>query len=121
MDKILINGMRFYGYHGVLPEENRLGQRFMADVVLYLDLQPAGQSDHLAQTVNYAEVYEVVQKVMEGTPAKLLEALAESVAQALFTAFDHVHSLTIKIIKPDPPIPGHYDHVAVEITRERSS
>ena len=66
MDKIYVNGMKFYGYHGVFPEEQKLGQRFNVDVMLTLDLSKAGLSDDLDATVNYKEVYDAVKEIVEG-------------------------------------------------------
>ncbi|OUM85288.1 MAG: dihydroneopterin aldolase [Bacillus thermozeamaize] len=119
MDKIVIQGMTFYGYHGVYEEERRLGQRFVVDVWLYLDLNPAGQSDRLADTVNYAEVYDEVARVFHGPSRQLLESLAEETAARLLKRF-RIHKVTVRIMKPSPPIPGHFQHVGVEITREAS-
>jgi dihydroneopterin aldolase len=119
MDKIFVNGMKFYGYHGVFPEEQKLGQRFNVDVALTLDLSKAGQTDDLHETVNYKEVYDAVKEIIEGNSVKLLESLAESVAASLLGKFTSIDETTVKVIKPDPPIPGHYDSVAVEITRGR--
>ena len=59
MDKIYINRMEFYGYHGVFPEENRLGQRFAVDIAVSLDLKKAGETDELEHSVNYAELYQI--------------------------------------------------------------
>jgi 7,8-dihydroneopterin aldolase/epimerase/oxygenase len=120
MDKMYVTGMKFYGYHGVFAEEQKLGQRFSVDVILLLDLSKAGLTDELDQTVNYKEVYDAVKEIVEGDPVKLLESLAESIAASLLGKFTSVDETTIKVIKPDPPIPGHYDSVAVEITRGRS-
>lgn len=117
MDKIYLNQMEFYGYHGVFPEENKLGQRFIVDLVLYADLSKAGQTDELTYTVNYAEAYQIVQKIVEGQNVKLVEKLAEVIADRLLAAFAIVNKCTVKVIKPDPPIRGHYHSVAVEITR----
>ncbi|WP_280772171.1 dihydroneopterin aldolase [Salipaludibacillus daqingensis] len=119
MDKIYVNGMKFYGYHGAFPEENKLGQRFQADVTLELDTRPAGESDDLNQTVNYAKVYEAAKQVLEGEPVKLVETLTARLADLLLEQFEIVDACVVKVTKPDPPIPGHYDHVAVEIRRER--
>jgi dihydroneopterin aldolase len=119
MDKIFLNHMQFYGYHGVYPEEQKLGQRFFVDVVLELDLRKAGQSDELRDTIDYSLVYERVKSIIEGKPKKLLETLAEKIADNLLQEFLLVQRVTVKIIKPDPPIPGHYQSVAVEITRGR--
>ncbi|TMW69932.1 dihydroneopterin aldolase [Alteribacter natronophilus] len=120
MDKIFVTGMAFWGYHGVFEEENKLGQRWYADVTLELDARPAGENDDLDATVNYAEVYEKVKEVIEGDPVKLVETLCERTAENLLSSFKTVEACTVKVIKPDPPIPGHYDSVAVEIRRARS-
>ncbi|MBU8908457.1 dihydroneopterin aldolase [Desertibacillus haloalkaliphilus] len=120
MDKIFLNSMEFFGYHGVFPEENKLGQRFYVDLVLHLDLKGAGTTDSLEQTVNYAEAYEVINQIVEGQPYKLVETVAEKIAGQLLAQFPLIDSCTVKVIKPDPPIKGHYESVAVEITRART-
>lgn len=119
MDKIYVNMMEFYGYHGVFPEENRLGQRFIVDLSVSIDLKKAGESDELKFSVNYGELYQVCKEVVEGKPYKLLEAVAEEITASVIRAFPLVLDVTVKVIKPDPPIPGHYKSVAVEITRRR--
>ncbi|MQR93981.1 dihydroneopterin aldolase [Fictibacillus phosphorivorans] len=119
MDKMYVNGMRFYGYHGVFNEEQKLGQRFNVDVVLSMDLSQAGLTDELDHTVNYGEVYAVVKEIVEGEPVKLLESLAEAISASILSKFMLVDEVMVKVIKPDPPIPGHYESVAVEITRGR--
>ncbi|GEL06989.1 dihydroneopterin aldolase [Salisediminibacterium halotolerans] len=120
MDKVFVEGMQFYGYHGAFPEENKLGQRFTADVVLEMDTRKAAASDHLDDTVNYAKVYEMAKHVIEGEPVSLVETLSNKLADVLLRQFPEVTGCTVKIIKPDPPIPGHYDHVAVQVSRDRS-
>ncbi|QTD40273.1 dihydroneopterin aldolase [Sporosarcina sp. Te-1] len=120
MDYIHLHEMEFYGYHGALPEENRLGQRFRATVSLAVDLQEAGRNDDLSKTVNYAEVYELCKSVVEGQPFQLIEAVAEEIATQVLRAFmDKVTGVRVVLVKPDPPIPGHYAAVSVDITRGR--
>jgi 7,8-dihydroneopterin aldolase/epimerase/oxygenase len=119
MDKIFVNQMEFYGYHGVFPEETKLGQRFVVDLMVLVDLRKAGESDDLEHSVNYGELYRVCKEVVEGKPYKLVEAVAEKIAETVLTQFTLVTEVTIRVIKPDPPIPGHYRSVAVEITRGR--
>lgn len=111
--------MEFYGYHGVFPEENRLGQRFYVDVEIVMDLSLAGESDRLEDTVNYADIYQLVQHVMETKRYQLIETAAEQCAKRILNQFPEVHEALIRLIKPDPPIPGHYRSVGVEITRKR--
>ncbi len=118
MDYIHLNEMEFYGYHGALPEENRLGQRFRVTVSLAVDLSEAGKTDDLTKTVNYAEVYNLCKSVVEGAAVKLIETVAERIATDVLTSFeDKVCGVHIVVVKPDPPIPGHYTSVSVDITR----
>lgn len=77
MDKIYLNELVFYGYHGVLKEETKLGQTFRVSLILGLSTKKAGISDSVEDTVSYADVYETVKEIVEGKPFKLIEALAE--------------------------------------------
>ncbi|CAH0169028.1 Dihydroneopterin aldolase [Peribacillus frigoritolerans] len=119
MDKIYVNKMEFYGYHGVFPEETKLGQRFKVDLIVQTDLAKAGKSDKLEDSINYGELYEVCKNVVEGEPFKLVEAVAEKIASELLNKYSSIETCTVKVYKPDPPIAGHYDSVAIEIVRGR--
>ncbi|KMY46138.1 dihydroneopterin aldolase [Bacillus sp. FJAT-27916] len=121
MDKIILEKMEFYGYHGVYPEENKLGQRYRVDLTAYLDLKPAGQTDDLNKSVNYAEIYTLCKEIVEGERFDLIEAVAERIAAGVLTQHEIIQACTVRVIKPDPPIPGHYQSVAVEIERKRES
>lgn len=118
-DKIYLNQLEFYGYHGLFPAEKELGQRFIVNVILYLDLSIVGNSGRMEDSVHYGEVFETVQKIVEGDSLDLIEQLTEIIASSLLTDFDLINALTVKVIKPDPPIKGHYESVAVEVYRER--
>jgi 7,8-dihydroneopterin aldolase/epimerase/oxygenase len=118
LDYIHLNEMEFYGYHGALPEETKLGQRFRATVSLATNLEEAGKTDDLDNTVNYAEVYELCKEIIEGSPKKLIEAVAEKIAGDLLSRYStKVTGVRVVLIKPDPPIAGHYASVSVDITR----
>ncbi len=119
MDKIIMKNMSFYGYHGVLPEENRLGQKFFVDVILFLDLKKAGTLDLLTHTVNYGLAYDIVKASVETKQFKLIEALAEDIAQSLFSHFAAVDELSVEIRKPQAPVKGIFDYFGVEIQRGR--
>ena len=119
MDKIIIENMEFYGYHGVFEEENKLGQRYRVSATVYLDLQAAGKTDDLNKSVNYAEIYTLCKGIVEGKPYNLIEVVAEKIAADILISYPIIQSCKIKVVKPDPPIPGHYDSVAVEIIREQ--
>lgn len=111
--------MSFFGYHGVFPEETKLGQRFIIDLDVFCNLQKAGISDDLSYSINYAELYLLSKEIVEGKPYKLIEAVAEKIASDVLEKFPRVNEVKVKVIKPDPPIAGHYQSVSVEITRRR--
>lgn len=119
MDKLTLKGMRFYAYHGVFPEERKLGQLFIVDVDLYLDLAPAGESDDLHATINYAEICERIREVVETETFRLIESLAENIASRLLHNYTKVNRVTVRVTKPHPPVAVHFDGVVVEITRGR--
>ena len=121
-DEILLEGMRFYAYHGVNPEERALGQRFMVDVVLAVGLRRPGQSDDLADTVSYSAVYKVVRGIVEGEPRNLIEAVAEEIAAAILTGFPLVARVTVTVRKPEVPMKGSLlDAAGVRITRSQAN
>lgn len=103
-DCILLRDLLFYGYHGVNPEEQKLGQRFRVDLTLWAALAAAAQSDDLADTISYAWVYDQVRACMEGPPYRLLERLAGAIGQAVL-AEPRVAAVRVRILKLDPPIP----------------
>lgn len=119
MDKIQLNNMQFYGFHGLLPEENKLGQRFNVDVELHLDLKKAGQTDNMLDSVHYGHAFDLVKGIVEGEARNLIEAVAEDIATQLLANFELMDACNVKVIKPDPPIPGHLQSVSVEIYRGR--
>jgi dihydroneopterin aldolase len=120
MDKIVMNGMQFYGYHGVFPEENKLGQRYQVDVELHLPLDKPGGSDNLEDTINYAEAYEIIKGIVENQVFKLIEALAEHIASRLLQTYTIINEITVRVLKPHPPVAMFFDGVKVEIHRKRA-
>lgn len=118
-DKIKLQGMSFFGHHGLFEAETSLGQLFKVDLVLYTDVSAAGQSDHMQDSIHYGEVYSLVKSIVEGEPFKLLEALAETLAKEILDNFDKVEEVRVRVNKPQAPIPGVFDNVAIEINRTR--
>ncbi|OPY56707.1 MAG: Dihydroneopterin aldolase [Pelotomaculum sp. PtaU1.Bin035] len=117
VDKIILEGMECYGYHGVSPQEQALGQRFTVDVELFLDLSPAGKSDGPDHTVDYARVFDLVGKIVGGRPYKLIESVAEAIASEILRLFP-VKEVMIRVKKPQAPLPGRFSWVAAEIRRK---
>jgi dihydroneopterin aldolase len=119
-DKILLEGMIFHGYHGTLEAERGLGQRFVVDLTLYLDLGPAGRSDDLTRTVDYGEAHRRAREIVEGEPVDLTETVAERVASAMLADHPMVEAVRVKVAKPQVRLEGTVlTGSAVEILRHR--
>lgn len=118
-DRISLLGVRARGVHGMLADEKRDGQDFVVDVVLHLDLAPAGSTDDLALTVNYAEVGADVVARIEGPSLDLIEALAEQIAGDAL-ARPGVEAVEVTVHKPFAPVGVPFGDVAVTITRRRA-
>jgi dihydroneopterin aldolase len=117
-DRIIMQGLELHGYHGVLDAERELGQPFLIDLELFLDLGPAGKQDDLALTVDYTRVYTEVKKAFQARRYRLIEAVAEGVAQAVLSGFP-VDAVRVRVYKPHAPVRGKFKYLAVEITRRR--
>lgn len=119
-DQIILQGMQFYGYHGVNPEERVLGQRYVVDLTVDLDLSQAGASDRLEDTVSYSHIYRSVRAVIEGEPRNLLESAAEAIAKRVLAEFP-VDAVSVTVKKPNPPVRGSsIESAAVRIHRTSS-
>ena len=119
-DRILLEGMIFYGNHGTLPAERELGQPFVVDIALHLHLQPAGLSDDFAQTVDYSEVHRRAKGIVEGPPVNLTEAVAERIAAAILENHSLVETVRVKVAKPHVRLGETvFAGSAVEILRHR--
>lgn len=118
MDTIQINDIRVYGYIGALPEENILGQWFTVNLTLWLDLNPAGKTDQLTDTLDYQDAIAIVKKHISTAKYALIERLCAVIADDLFT-LPLVQQVRVQLIKERPPIPDFSGTVAIEMTRSR--
>lgn len=116
MDKIYIKGMEFFGYHGVMEEEKRLGQKFIIDLEVSCNLRSAGESDDLTNTISYAELYECTKEIVENKKYNLIEALAEDIA-SMVRKHPLCCGVKVKINKPGAPVKGVFDSIGIEIER----
>jgi len=119
-DRIHLTGLKFHGYHGVLPEENLLGQKFVVDATLFVDLTKPGKTDNVHDTVSYADVYRHIQAVMEGQPHKLLESVADRLVQEILAEYHKVQGVRLHIKKPHVAVTGVVESLGIEITRYRA-
>ena len=120
MDRIFLRGMHFMACHGVLEHEREVPQPFVVDVELGFSLRMAGESDDLRETVNYAEVYRIVREILEGVPKKLIESLAEEIADRLLRVWVALRFVRVTVHKPAAPIDGIFSDVGVSILRRRN-
>ncbi|KAL1203946.1 Dihydroneopterin aldolase 2 [Cardamine amara subsp. amara] len=121
-DKLILRGLKFYGYHGAIPEEKTLGQMFMLDIDAFVSLKKAGLSDNLADTISYVDIYNLAKEVVEGSSRNLLEAVAELVASKTLEMFPRITSVRVKLWKPTVAlIQSSIDYLGVEIFRNRAA
>jgi dihydroneopterin aldolase len=118
MDCIQVTGIRCYGYTGYLPEEQVLGQWFEVDLTLWLDLAPAGESDEIADTVDYRGAIETVKQIVKTSKFSLIEKTASAIAAAMLE-LDLVQQVQVRLTKPAAPIPDFGGKITIDITRTR--
>ena len=118
-DKIIIKNLEVFAKHGVYPEENSLGQKFIISADIFLDLQRAGKTDELEKTLDYGNVCHVMKSFAEKSMFKLIEAVAENLAEKLLIENPVINKIRLEIKKPWAPVAMHLETVAVEIERGR--
>jgi dihydroneopterin aldolase len=114
MSTISIEGMEFHAYHGCFAEEQLTGTRFTVDLFLETDTQKAEKSDHLSDTVNYLEVYQVVKQEMM-INSKLIEHVGRRILNQVLVRFPTVQHAKVKVRKMNPPLGGKMDFVSITL------
>jgi len=117
--RISLKNMVFYGFHGVYEFERQLGQRFYIDLDMKADLDKAGKSDQLAETVDYVAIYNQTKEIVENNQFQLLEALSYHIAEEVLRLHPLVQEVTVRVRKPSVPIAAALDYVEVEAVRSR--
>jgi dihydroneopterin aldolase len=120
MDKIIMKNLKFYGYHGVLPEEQKDGQNFIIDLEMYLGLHKAGTSDDIKDTVDYSRVYGIIKEITESNKFRLIEKLADSISGEIMSIYKEIEKISVTVKKPEAPIDGDFEWVGVQILRSRN-
>jgi len=115
-DVLRIRNMRFYAYHGLFPEEGKLGQRFEVDVEIPGDFSGLAQDDDIGRTVDYPKVYALTEAVVTGERFGLVEALADRIAGVLVDRLS-LDQVVVRVRKPNPPVAAHFDGIEVEVRR----
>ena len=117
----IVKDIKLYGYHGVLEKEREIGQYFYIDIEIFLDLEPAGITDDLGNTVDYSVVYDIIKDINNKNKFRLIESFAQKISEELMSNFDKIKTVVVKIRKPDAPIDGDFGWVGVEIKRSREN
>ena len=110
---IRLQGMQFYAYHGVLPQENLVGANFYVDLKLKTDFTRAAETDSLAGTVSYADIHAAVKEEMS-IPSQLLEHVCQRIARRLFHDFPSIESIDLSLYKENPPMGACAQRIGVE-------
>ena len=118
-DTIFITGLLIHAHHGVMEHEDKVGQRFVIDLELAIDLAPAAKSDKLVDTVSYASIVETATRAFTDNNYRLVEAAAGAIADAVLAAFSRVASVKVTVHKPHAPIAAIFNDVGVTILRAR--
>lgn len=116
MDSIEVTGIRAYGYTGYLPEEKVLGQWFEVDLILWLDLTLAGESDNIETTLDYRQAIAIVKKQITTARFALVEKLATTITAELLN-IEKVQKVQIKLSKLSAPIPDFGGKITISLTR----
>ena len=115
---IRLHDLRFYAYHGVMEQERRVGGEYLVSLQVETDLSRAVNSDSVADTVNYAQLYEVVRCEM-AEPSQLLEHVAGRIGQRVLDHFQQVTALTVRVMKCNPPMGADCKGASVEMRIEK--
>mmetsp|Transcript_3002 Transcript_3002/g.4704 ORF Transcript_3002/g.4704 Transcript_3002/m.4704 type:complete len:155 (+) Transcript_3002:89-553(+) len=118
-DRLMVHGMQFYGFHGDLPAEQELGQKFLVNVDVWTSLETAQKSDLLKDTVNYVTIWELTKDSVETKRFEMIEALGGDISDRILTLDERISKVRIQVKKPQVCIPGILDYVGIEMTRER--
>lgn len=118
-DKIVLEGMIFYGFHGASSAEQEVGQRFIVDLEVEFDLSAAGLSDDIADTIHYTRLFTLAKEILEGPSRKLLENVAETIASRMLSEYP-IDAVRVRVKKPEAPIKGSVlSYAGVDIMRRR--
>lgn len=117
--KITLHEMRFYAYHGVFAQEQRVGNYFIVELSFWADIAESLHRDELEETISYADVYEVIKTEM-AIPSRLLEHVVGRISERLFANFPRMQRIALTLSKCNPPFPGEVHSAAVTLEACRS-
>ena len=116
---IHLNSIRFYAYHGCLPEETKIGGNYSVDVTIETAFSEAAKTDNLNLTVDYCDVFEIVKKEM-AIPSKLIEHVGRRIALSLLNSIPRIDAVKVCVTKIAPPMNGDVESVSITIEEKRT-
>lgn len=118
LDQIKIKNLEVFANHGVFPEENTLGQKFLVSLTMYTDTRTAGKTDDLTASIHYGEVSQQIDTFMKAHTFQLIERVAEELAEELLVKVPLLQKVQLEVKKPWAPVGVPLETVAVEIVRQ---
>ncbi len=118
-DRISLRGLEVYAFHGCMPQEKTLGQKFIINADLMFDLAGPARNDDLKESVNYARLCEQIKSWMGGKSYDLIETAADLLARKILVEYPIVRKVCIEIEKPHAPAAFHFDTVFARVERAR--
>jgi dihydroneopterin aldolase len=118
MIKVSLHGAEFFARHGFYPEEQLLGSKFVLDIDVEFHTGTDLTGDHIADTVNYEQLYTIAEEEMRHT-RKLLEAIAQAIANKIRTAHPYVDKIRVEVKKLNPPLKGQVAYSSVTVTNDK--
>ncbi len=112
--RIELRGLLFHARHGVMEQERTTGGEFVVDVSVQYDVTAAVLSDHVEDTLNYVEIYEIINREMQ-TPSNLLEHLAGRIGGSMMETFPQVQEIVITVTKKNPPLGAQLEGASVTL------
>ncbi|MCR4671641.1 MAG: 2-amino-4-hydroxy-6-hydroxymethyldihydropteridine diphosphokinase [Lachnospiraceae bacterium] len=119
MDSILIKRLEVFAYHGVNPEEQKMGQKFYVTARIFLDTEKAAKTDNILDTVHYGHVCRDITQIMQTDPCLLIEKAADRVARGILSRYPAAESVTVTLEKPQAPVKYHFETISVTVSRKR--
>ncbi len=119
MDRLIIEDLQVYAYHGVAQEEKTIGQMFLVSLRIGTNLEKAAKSDDVNDTLNYANLCNDVQTVMQSRKCSLIETAAMNIIEYLFRRYASIAEIRVTLKKPWAPMGHHLKYAAVELERKR--
>ena len=116
---IVLEDLRFHAYHGVLEQERLTGNDYVVNLRIKNDVTDALTSDDVADTLNYAEVYQLVSQEM-AVPSALIERVAGRIGDRLFRRYPRIEEIRLKIVKVNPPMGADGTGAGVEVCLQKS-